>query len=500
MKAVWKAATNPFVIVAVVCLCNGLEGCAQQAPRLVPYVAENRAYVLHKPADWTVREDQTEDDLRILVRSTDGNSTVEFFVERNTTGRQDAVELLASFRKRMALGCKELTVSEAFVSKDGTRAVATMLCRGEASAVKGRYFFEAGAAGHSVQGFLAPEATLQTQRPLLLNILASLSFARQANAQAAARGQAAAPEPVYQAQLVSRQAQDGSLSIRVPADWTFLAGGGKVISGSRDGGMGFIFTSISGNPMVPNATIAQGIIPTTYKSPPQALGMFLQAFGHRNIKILSASPDGATMQECLGTLRSRCDAQDLIARWTSSNGAECVGAIKMINMPPSGFTGIWNFIISGIWGPESGFPRYYPLLKEVGESFAINDQFARRYIQQGLENLRRLQAQTAAAIQDLNRAREQNQRDWEARQERKDYMDSKWDDYRRGNSYWVSELEGGKIYKTDTYGTRDTVTGEYYGGQGYNWVNFEGQNPRYPSENMRELSSWEVEHGRRPPK
>jgi len=485
--------------VWAISLCIGLQGGAPQPPNLEPYVAENRAYALHKPAGWTVREDRTEDDLRILVRSADGNSTVEFFFEKNASGRQDAVELLSGFRKRMALGCKELTVSDAFVSRDGARAVAMMLCRGAASAVKGRYFFEAGAAGQSAQGYLTTEAAMQAQRPLLLNILASLSFARPANA-TAGRPPVAAPEPVYQAQLVPKRAQDGSLSIRIPADWTFLAGGGKVVSGSRDGGMGFIFTSISGNPMVPNATIAQGILPTTYKPPAQALGLFLQAFGHRNIKILSASPDAETMQECLGALRSRCDAQDLVARWTSSNGAECVGAIKMINLPPSGFSGIWNFIISGIWGPENGFPRYYPMLKEVGESFAINDQFARRYIQQGLENLRRLQAQTAAAMQDLNRAREQNQRDWEARQERKDYMDSKWDDYRRGNSYWVSDLEGGKIYQTDTHGTRDTVTGDYYGGQGYRWVNFEGQNPRYPSENMRELSSWEVEHGRRPPK
>ena len=96
-----------------------------------------------------------------------------------------------------------------------------------------------------------------------------------------------------------------------------------------------------------------------------------------------------------------------------------------------------------------------------------------------------------AAMQDLNRAREQNQRDWEARQARKDYMESKWDDYRRGNSYWVSDLEGGKVYHTDNWGTRDTVTGDYYEGRGYNWTNFEGENPRYP-EDMREVSSYEL--------
>lgn len=78
-------------------------------------------------------------------------------------------------------------------------------------------------------------------------------------------------------------------------------------------------------------------------------------------------------------------------------------------------------------------------------------------------------------------------------------MDSKWDDYRRGRSYWVSDLEGGKVYETDSHGTRDTATGDYYEGQGYNWVNFEGQNPNHPSETMHEVSSGELQqlNGRR---
>jgi hypothetical protein len=67
-------------------------------------------------------------------------------------------------------------------------------------------------------------------------------------------------------------------------------------------------------------------------------------------------------------------------------------------------------------------------------------------------------------MQDLNRARERNQADWEARQARKDFM-----------------------------GYPGHTTGEYYEGQAYNWTNFEGQNPRYPSENMRGVSSYELE-------
>jgi hypothetical protein len=77
-------------------------------------------------------------------------------------------------------------------------------------------------------------------------------------------------------------------------------------------------------------------------------------------------------------------------------------------------------------------------------------------------------------------------------------MDSKWDDYRRGNSYWVSDIEGGKIYRSDSSGTKDMATGDYYEGSGYSSMNFEGQNPQHPSEDMHELSSYEVEHGGTP--
>lgn len=499
MGRIWRSPVARAAACALAALQAGGAQPAALERSLKPFVAESKRYALHKPADWIVLEEPTEDSFRILVRPLDGSSSVEFYWARNPAGKPDALRFLAEFRQLMDQTCKEPAFSEAFLSTDSTRAVATVRCRTVKTPVKGRYYFESTARGVFAQGYLAPEASLAAQRPLLLNVMASLAFP---GAPRVRMTQEPAPvrEPDIQLPpLVARQAQDGSLSMRTPADWAFMAGAGRVVTGAPDGGMGFIFTSISGNPMLPNASIAQGVIGAPYQPPPRALQTILQAFGHRNIKVLSAAPDRATMQECLTAIRQQCDAQDIVARWSSAQGAECLGALQLINAQPS-ITGLWFVIISGVWGPESDFHRYLPLLEQVGESFSINDQYARRYIQSGLANLRRLQQQTAAAVQDLNRAREQNQADWEARQERKDYIESKWDDYRRGNSYWVSELEGGKIYRTDSGGTLDTATGAYYEGKPYNWVNFEGQNPRHPSENMRELSSWEVEHGRKPPK
>ena len=62
------------------------------------------------------------------------------------------------------------------------------------------------------------------------------------------------------------------------------------------------------------------------------------------------------------------------------------------------------------------------------------------------------------------------------------------DQIRVGKPY----LEGGKVYQTDPWGTRDTSTGARYDGTPYNYIHFEGQNPVHPSEHMREISSYEL--------
>ena len=202
--------------------------------------------------------------------------------------------------------------------------------------------------------------------------------------------------------------------------------------------------------------------------------------------------------QCRAQLRGGCDAADMIATWISKGGIDCAGGFKVLNVRPV-VTGQWSSIVADIWAPRKELSRYMPMLEQVVNSFSISDQYARAYIAAGLTHLRELERHTAAEIRSLNYAREDLQRAWEQRQARHDYMESQWGDYRRGNSYWVSDLEGGKIYKTDTWSTLDTETGDYWEGKASNYTYFEGRNPRYPSEDMREVSSWEVEHGLAPP-
>jgi hypothetical protein len=490
-------ATNAVILIGFVlalgtaAFCVAACASGEKAVPLKLYVSESKQYALYKPELWKVREETRDDAFRILVSSPDGNSSVDLFWARNDAGKPDALRLLLTYQEYLGRTHANVLFSEVFLSSDSSRAVAAVRYQTGQSMIKGRYFFESKPKGVSVQGYCAPESRLTSERSLLLNVMASMAFSK-TQTKGKTTGSSAGSQPQFvRLPLVARQASDGSLSIKVPADWQFLGGGGKVVTSSPDGGMGVMFTSFSGNPILRNAPINQGVIGSQYLAPVQTLTTIFNGFGNKGVRILSAQADHATDQQFLTAVGRRSETQDLMVRWDSPSGTSCVGAFKVVNALPN-MTGLWFSIVTGIWGPEKDFYRFYPMLESIGSSFSINDQFARQYIQSGLANLRRLQQETMAAMQDLNRAREQNQSSWEARQERKDFMDSNWDDYWRGQTYWVSELEGGKVYSTDNWGTRDTSTGQYYEGKGYKWTNFEGQNPNYPSENMHEVSSYEL--------
>ena len=474
--------------------CLAFPALAGARPTLEPYVAPSKLYALHKPAGWKVTDEARPDSFTISAAAPDGSAGVTFHWARVTPGGKppSALDLL----KRFADGERQRRPGVAFeqllVSKDSARAAVTERYSQAGTAYQGRVFLDTDGRKWSLQSYTARAADLAAQRPLLMNVLMSVAFIKPPKGGGAGE---APREP-----LVERRAPDGSLTMRVPRDWGFLAGKGRVITGAPGGECGFIFTAFTGAPQAPSATVMQGMIGRPYLRPPQALAYILAGFGHRSVQVLQATPDPATAAQYRATVRGgNCDVADVVATWTPGDGSQpALGAFKMINSLP-GVVGTWSTIVAGIWGPKAGFAAHLPVLEEVAGSFGINDQYARAYIKAGLENLKRLQAQTAAAMRDLSYAREDLQKAWENRQARKDYMDSKWDDYRRGSSYWVSDLEGGKVYHTDTWGTRDTRTGDYYEGGGYTWTHFEGTNPRHPSESMREVSSYELTRGAPPP-
>jgi hypothetical protein len=81
---------------------------------------------------------------------------------------------------------------------------------------------------------------------------------------------------------------------------------------------------------------------------------------------------------------------------------------------------------------------------------------------------------------------------YDERQRSMDYIDYQRTNYIRGEQDWISSTEGGTVYHTDTWGTKNTATGEFWGDQPYDYVNFTGDNPKHPSEEMSPVDTREL--------
>lgn len=473
-------APQPSVQAAMPFVAEG--SIASPAPALQPFLGGNKLYALHKPADWQVVEQAGQGELWIKVQAPDQASAVDFLWMRNPQGQVNALPALRDFAQRMRQAHPDAVWRQAYLSRDAQRAMATFRYQTAAGPVLGKVYLEATPQSLSAQGYCGPEAHLARLRPLLLNIMASLAFVK---------GQARPSEAdeVFQPQyvnppLVTHQAPDGSLSLNIPADWEFVGAGGKAIASGPRGGLGFIFTSLAGSPQLRGASVMQGIIDRPYLPPPDTLRLILAAFGHRDIKIGKAEPDVDNSNEFQKRVGRRGEAQDMEATWTSAKGVACWGFFKVVNAAPSP-TGQWFCIVAGLWGPQQDFYRYYPLLEQVGNSFAIDDQYARRYIREGLRRARMLHDRMLGNMRHGGGA-------GGSHPHTKAYAYSPWEDYRRGQPYWVSQQEGAEAYHGESGGRPDSLAEDYYEGKPYRWTSFEGPTPQPDPGTMRELSGSEL--------
>lgn len=477
---IYRVTTSLLALAALLaCLCPVSDlHAASQEPAMTRVVSENPPFVLYKPASWTLRNSAVGEKMQITVASPDGKSVAEVEYADNRKKKLDSQKLMASYVRELKARHPDLTIGKSSVCNDKavSCAEATLSYTAGGTAIQGRFFFHGDGNLATVRSYRAPVARLQQERNLLLDVLTNIKV------------RDIRPVPV---QYVQRQAADRSLSIDLPSDWGFLAQKGTILAGAPQGRAGFVFTVFTVMPQNFGVAPPPGVIVAPYR-PPQAFihDVFAQ-FKNRQTRVIASTPDPQSEAAFRAQVGRQCDAADVQVSWISPEGVPCTGGFKLINAKPN-LTGQWFSIVAGVWGPTEDLARHLPVLERVATSFSINDAYAKRYIEQGLANLRTLQAKTSQAIQGLYSAIEQNQRDYEDRSARKEASGAKWDDYARGNSYWVSDLEGGKVYKTDPWGTTDTSSGTRYDGAPNNYIHFEGQNPAHGSENMREISSYEL--------
>ena len=136
----------------------------------------------------------------------------------------------------------------------------------------------------------------------------------------------------------------------------------------------------------------------------------------------------------------------------SRTGVRCKGVFDVTAFHPLP-SGQWGITVTGIWSPEKEIAEYLPSLLRMAESYHINEQFAEDYVRRGLENLRRMTRETSEkAARAAREIRESSMAAYQERQRSMEYIDYKRTGTIRGEQEWLSQAEGGALYKSDHRG------------------------------------------------
>lgn len=459
---------------------------ASSAIAMEKYVSKEAAFVLYKPKGWRVFEGQQPGFRTISVTDPGGVYEAAMFHGRSPRGN-DVLALTRTFVGGIGQQFPDFTLNGAMVSEDRNRVVfdAAFTVPG-----KGRRAFRCWISGGRGEFMYAsietPEGELHAKKETLLTILANVRIMTGAFAEAGVT-------PI-QVQFKTHRLSDGSATFAMPRNWSCLELGKGCFVASDPAGA-FAFAVASSDVISPQLGVTVPGVPVSGYLPPRQALPFLagaqglasdfkieQVFPRQDIarqmaQVYTAGP--VTVEEFVYTCRTaagRCKGYTFGFSFGSRLGTN------------------WNFRHLTVMAPSGKFDAFVGNFVTMLQSYQIDDAWARNYIAQGMARLRQLQQQTAQIVarnaQDIHNMM---QAAYDERQRSMDYIDYQRTKYIRGEQDWISTMEGGTVYHTDSWGTKNTTTEEYWEGAPYDYVHFEGRNPKY-NEDMTPVDSralWE---------
>jgi hypothetical protein len=450
------------------------------------YVSQDAIFLLYKPKGWSVTEGAQPGFRTVLVTDPAGSGEAAMFVGTSPTG-EDTVALARRFLGGIGQQFPDLQLIEASVSRDQHRvAVSARFTHPSAGPREFRCWVSGRGTEFMFESIETPAGALERTRPLLLTILANVRVFKGAFA---AQG-AAPPLPA----LMPHRLSDGSASFQLPQGWGCKElGKGCFLAGDPSGRYAFIVASAE--VLTPQLGVrVPGVPVAPYQAASQAMQMlctwqgvasdmrFEQVIPRQDVarqmaQVYTVGP--VTVEEFVYT----CDTQ--AGHTKGYTFGLSFGSRLNTN---------WGFRHLTVLAPVDKFDEALPTFEAMLKSYQIDDQWARNYVQQGMIRLRQLQRQTSALVarnaQDIHNMM---QAAYDERQRSQDYIDYQRTSYIRGEQDWISGMEGGTVYHTDSWGTRNTTTGQTWEGKPYDYVNFEGRNPKH-NEDMTPINSralWE---------
>ena len=450
----------------------GLDQGAGGAPPMEKYVSKQASFVVYKPKGWSVRE-ESQDGVRGL-RVSDPGASLEaalYFGSNPTAG--DITALAGVFASVLARQHPDLRIGNVMVSPDRRRVMYDGVFT---SAEKGkreiRCWVASGAGEFVVSSIEAPAGRLAQERQLLLTILANVRVFKGALATGAA-----VPTRMP---MASHTLSDGSASFLMPVGWSCRELG-KGSFAVNDSGGAFGFLVGSADMITPRLGVTfPGAIVSPYLAPSGAWEFLTSHFGlASDMRFESVVPRSDLASQFATVYTSGPVQVEEFVYTCTTRGGRCRGYTIGLSLGSRLDTN-WNFRHLSVYAPAERFNGFLPSFAAMLESYRISDAWARRYVAQGLARLRQLQQQTSAIVaRNAEEIHSMMQAAYDERQRSHEYIDYQFTNYIRGEQDWISSVEGGTVYHSDSWGTRNTTTGESWEGQPFNSVNFEGANPKY---------------------
>jgi hypothetical protein len=471
------------------------ELCAQTKPAaatpppagMQKLVTEKASFVVYVPRGWTATESAEEGAL--LLNAFDPGS------------RSDAAMAIGS---QPYLG-DAVGASKAVLAKTGSRYPDLQITNSKITRDRKKVVFD-GSYTHPRKGkrefrswigvdggvvtctrVEAPAGRLEAEKPVLLTVLSNVRVMKGAFASG---GGTSKVMP-----LAPHQLRDGSASFQLPQGWKCqdFGKGGFIAS---DPGDTSSFSVGSAEVLSPQLGVrVPGAVVAPYMPPHQAWRLLTEQTGRvSRLQFEKVIPRQDIVQEMArgGYTAGPVAVEELIYT-CDVKGRRCKGYTFGFSFGSRLGTN-WTFRHMTVGAPVDQFESLVPTFSAMTQSFRFNERWMANYIAQGTQRLRQLQQQTASIVsRNAEDIRRMMQAAYDERQKSMDYIDYQRTNYIRGQQDWVSSMEGGTVYHTDSWGTKNSATGEYYEGQPYDYVHFKGKNPKY-SEEMTPIDSralWE---------
>ncbi len=464
----------------------GKEAAKTAGNTMKKYVTEQATFVLYMPEGWKASEGDQGKFKTLFVNDPSGLYSAAMFYGSSPTGK-DVLALTGFFANNIRRQLPDLNIVKAMASPDRKKVVFDALYTDRQKKKKEfRVWISGGDGNFTYSSIEAPEGQLKGSRQLLLTILSNVQIMK-----GAVGGTQAGSAPV-RVSMVQTRLHDGSATFQIPQGWKHQSFG-KGLFIAKDPSGHFTFMVAKAEAVTPQLGVkGQGFVVSPYLPPSRALQFFATREGLlANMQFLQVTPRQELAQQIAQVHTAGPVTVEEFVYTFTSQGQRCKGFSFGISFG-SRLNTNWSLWHMTVAAPADQFDAFAPNFVTMCQSYRINDQFAQDYIAKGMARLRQMQQQTSQMVsRNAQEIRQMMQAAYDERQKSMDYIDYQRSNYIRGNSDWVSTMEGGTIYHSDRWGTKNTTTGEYYEGQPYNYFNFTGKNPKY-NEQMQEINSREL--------